>query len=189
MAELNEPTPQKHFAYGAADDAGAGYLVLEPLDQSDGRLNRVAYELVDGLGAAESLAARFNSGDVWAFRTDSRPLTGDAIPSLHRAYSGFYQCRVPYGRMEEAKIQELAAARHQVRSAEQGRVSPVYAVFSRDERHDETVVLLSPEASDVAMLLGSYRWEAPSDVGQHEWSLLYGDTSAARRLGLRPRTR
>jgi hypothetical protein len=80
---MNETSPTNHHAFGAIDDKGHGYVVLDPINRRDCRLERLALPLTHGgLVQAEELAEEFNEGTVWAFK--GSPLRGAAIPRLHR---------------------------------------------------------------------------------------------------------
>lgn len=78
-----DDTPQNHRAYGALDETGHAYVVLEPI-KADPRLETKAIKLdaIHTLQHAELLADDFNEGRAWAFRVSSPPLTGDQIPTL-----------------------------------------------------------------------------------------------------------
>lgn len=75
----------RRWAYGAIDDKGDAYVVVEPLTAA-ARSATEAYALAGGstLKRAEDIAAEFNKHGSYIFRGGA-PLTGDQIPRLHRA--------------------------------------------------------------------------------------------------------
>jgi hypothetical protein len=79
------PKPENRRAFGALDDHGRAYVVLEPLID-DPRLQLEAYQLSDGatLAKAEEIAAQFNETSSFLLHGPP-PLIGDEVPRLHRA--------------------------------------------------------------------------------------------------------
>lgn len=172
-----------HIAFGAVDDAGNGYIILQPVDPNDHRFSRVAIPLPSGgLAQAERHAESFNKGEVWAF--SGAGLRGDQIPSLHRPVPTWKQCTIPYGANYEL-IQTAAANLHLLDTAIQRRVSSRFALFIRDEGYEQHVLLLSPElASYVGRIPGE--WADALSPTSHSWALLYGDVRSHEELGLTP---
>ena len=78
----NARLPNHHARAGQTAD-GAAYVVVEPR-RPDPRLERRAVRVPEGLGRAEDIASRWNTGEVWLLQTpDGVVLTGDDIPDLH----------------------------------------------------------------------------------------------------------
>lgn len=73
------------WAYGALDDHGNAYVVVESL-RDDPRLSREAYPLIGSasLKQAEDIASEFNTNGSYLFQ-GGHPLAGEQIPRLHRA--------------------------------------------------------------------------------------------------------
>jgi hypothetical protein len=179
--------PRKnHFAFGAVDNDGDGYVVLEPNRYTD-RLNRRAIPVPGGLAKAEQHAEDFNRGGTWAFRVEpGQVLVGEDIPELHRAPRvGWKQCVIPFAASYTA-TQEAVANRHLALTATRGAIPEDYALFTRDDDRRETTTLLlsAAAAADHALFPGT--WTDANDVDEHGWSLLYGDAGAYERMAIRP---
>lgn len=191
---MTDETPTNHFAYGAVDDDGNGYIVLEPLNAEDARLELTAIPLPTsaGLALAESLAADFNSGASSGFWTSpGQAVSGDRVPRLHRAPRiGWKQCLLPFPENIEP-IQSAVADLHLALTAAKGMIPQHFALFMRDagdDRMNGSVLLLSPAAAQYADRLPG-GWTEAQEIDAHGWGGLYTNAGDQAALGLRPENR
>jgi hypothetical protein len=189
--------PQNRFARVAMDDLRNEWLVLEPLNPDDRRVEREAIPLppTAGLARAEQLAAAFNAGESSGFWTNpGQVLTGFEIPPLHYLPRvGWKQCTVRHSE-DYTPAQKAVAALHLATTGASGAIPQHFALFVRyagDAGDDGTaggVLLLSPAAAQYADRFPG-DWTDAHDIDGHGWTLLYGDDRDRAALGLRPASR
>ncbi len=93
------------------------------------------------------------------------------------------QSEVPFGRMKETEVQE-ALYQCSLAEAAAGKLDRRIGLFSREQRFEKTILLLSPEAAKYAPHLpGS--WTEEPDPARYRWAVLYTAGATLDDFGLR----